>query len=206
MLDMSMTLVIIIITALVSISAFSNEKLRNDLLFWPPAVNKQHQYYRFITSGFVHADWGHLLFNMITLYSFGEVMEMFFMLKLNKMGFLLFYLGGLIFSEIPSYIKHIRNYQYRSLGASGAVTAVLFSFILMAPWQTLYVFFFPIPAIVFAILYLSYTAYMSKKGGDHINHSAHLWGAIYGVVITILLSPEALHHFIRQITHPVFNF
>lgn len=206
MADMSMTLVIIIITALVSVSAFSSEKLRNDLLFWPPAIRRQHQYYRFITSGFVHADWAHLLFNMITLYSFGEVMEYFFVLKLSKTGFLLFYLGGLIFSELPSYIKHINNYHYRSLGASGAVSAVLFSFILMAPWQTLYVFFFPLPAVVFAVLYLSYTAYMSKKGGDHINHSAHLWGAIYGIAITIILAPESVNHFIQQILHPSFNY
>jgi membrane associated rhomboid family serine protease len=204
--NLSMTLVIIIITTIVSVSAFSNEKLRNDLLFWPPAVNKQYQYYRFITSGLVHANWAHLLFNMLTLYSFGEVMELFFMLKINKMGFLLFYIGGLIASEIPTYIKHIHDYNYRSLGASGGVTAVLFSFILLAPWQTLYVFFLPLPAIVFAVLYLSYTAYMSNKGGDHINHSAHLWGAIYGVGVTIILAPESLPHFIQQITHPVLNF
>ena len=203
--NMSMTLIIIIITALVSVAAFSNEKLRNDLLFWPPAISQQYQYYRFITSGFVHADWMHLLFNMLTLYSFGEVMEFFFLDKINKVGFLLFYLGGLIVSELPSYVKHVRNYHYRSLGASGAVSAVLFSFILLAPWQTLYVFFFPLPAIIFAVLYLTYTAYMSKKGGDHINHSAHLWGAIYGIVVTIILEPDSLERFIQQILHPVFN-
>jgi membrane associated rhomboid family serine protease len=204
--NMSMTLVIIIITSLISIGAFSNEKLRNDLSFWPPAVQNQHQYYRFITSGFVHGNWAHLLFNMFTLYSFGEVMEMFFLLKINKVGFLLFYLGGLIVSEIPSYIKHMRDYNYSSLGASGAVSAVLFSFILLAPWQTLYVFFFPLPAIIFAVLYLTYTAYMSKKGGDHINHSAHLWGAIYGIVFTMILAPESLNRFIQQILNPSFNF
>ncbi|MFN9710705.1 MAG: rhomboid family intramembrane serine protease [Bacteroidota bacterium] len=202
---MSMTLVIIIITVIISIGAFSNEKMRNDLIFWPPLINKKQQYYRFITSGFIHADWAHLLFNMITLYSFGEAMELFYVMKIDKMGYLLFYLGGLIFSELPSYIKHINNYQYRSLGASGAVSGILFSFILLAPWQTLYVFFFPLPAIVFAVLYFIYTGYMAKKGGDQINHSAHLWGAIYGMVFTVIMEPAVLKNFWNQLIYPPFN-
>ena len=205
MLDMSMTLVIIIITFILSIGAFSNEKMRNDLVFWPPVVKQRHQYYRFITSGFIHADWMHLLFNMITFYSFGEAMELFYVMKIDKLGYLLFYLGGLIFSELPSYFKHIKNYNYRSLGASGAVSGILFSFILLAPWQTLYVFFFPVPAVVFAILYFFYTAYMAKKGGDFINHSAHLWGAVYGMAFTIIMEPAVLKNFINQLIHPPFN-
>jgi membrane associated rhomboid family serine protease len=205
MYNMSMTLVIIIITVIISIGAFSNEKMRNDLIFWPPLINKKQQYYRFITSGFIHADWAHLLFNMITLYSFGEAMELFYVMKIDKMGYLLFYLGGLIFSELPSYIKHINNYQYRSLGASGAVSGILFSFILLAPWQTLYVFFFPLPAIVFAVLYFIYTGYMAKKGGDQINHSAHLWGAIYGMVFTVIMEPAVLKNFWNQLMYPPFN-
>jgi membrane associated rhomboid family serine protease len=205
MLDMSMTLVIIIITFILSIGAFSNEKMRNDLVFWPPVVKQRHQYYRFITSGFIHADWTHLIFNMITLYSFGEAMELFYVMKIDKLGYLLFYLGGLIFSELPSYFKHIKNYNYRSLGASGAVSGILFSFILLAPWQTLYVFFFPLPAVVFAILYFFYSAYMAKKGGDFINHSAHLWGAVYGMAFTIIMEPTVLKNFINQLSHPPFN-
>ena len=205
MLDMSMTLVIIIITFILSIGAFSNEKMRNDLVFWPPVIKQRNQYYRFITSGFIHADWMHLLFNMITFYSFGEAMELFYVMKIDKLGYLLFYLGGLIFSELPSYFKHIKNYNYRSLGASGAVSGILFSFILLAPWQTLYVFFFPLPAVVFAILYFFYSAYMAKKGGDFINHSAHLWGAIYGMAFTIIMEPAVLKNFINQLIHPPFN-
>jgi membrane associated rhomboid family serine protease len=205
MLDMSMTLVIIIITFILSIGAFSNEKMRNDLIFCPPVIKQRNQYYRFITSGFIHADWMHLIFNMITFYSFGEAMELFYVMKIDKLGYLLFYLGGLIFSELPSYFKHIKNYNYRSLGASGAVSGILFSFILLAPWQTLYVFFFPLPAVVFAILYFFYTAYMAKKGGDIINHSAHLWGAVYGMVFTIIMEPAVLKNFINQLLHPPFN-
>lgn len=204
--NLSMTMVIIIITCILSIGGFSNIKMINDLVFWPPMVKQRHQYYRFISSGFIHADWMHLLFNMITFYSFGQVMEFFFVAKIGKAGYLLFYLGGIILSELPSYIKHINNYQYRSLGASGAVSAILFSFILLAPWQTLYVFFFPLPAIVFAILYFIYTAYMNKKGGDFINHSAHLWGGIYGILFTIILDPGVIVHFLQQLRYPTFNF
>jgi membrane associated rhomboid family serine protease len=204
--QLSMTLVIIIITIILSIGAFSNQKMINDLVFWPPMVKQRHQYYRFISSGFIHADWMHLLFNMLTFYSFGQIMEIFFVAKIGKAGYLLFYLGGIILSEVPSYIKHINNYQYRSLGASGAVSAVLFSFILLAPWQTLYVFIFPLPAIVFAVLYFIYTAYMNKKGGDFINHSAHLWGSIYGIVFTTILDPGVIIHFLQQLRNPTFNF
>lgn len=200
--EFTVTLTIIILTVIISFSAFYNPKVVNDLIFWPPMIKNRHQYYRFVTSGFIHADLAHLAFNMITLYFFGRAMEFFFIHKIGKVGFLLFYLGGIVVSEIPSYIKNFRNYHYRSLGASGAVTGVLFSFILLAPWQTLYVLFLPLPAIVFAVLYLSYTAYMAKRGGDYINHSAHLWGAIYGIVFTILLEPDVIPHFIRQLLRP----
>ena len=165
--EFTLTLTIIIITCIISFTAFNNEKVINDLIFWPPMVKNKNQYYRFITSGFIHADIGHLAFNMITLYFFGRVMEAFYIAKIGKIGFVLFYIAGIIISEIPSYFKHRDVYHYRSLGASGAVTAVLFSFILLSPWSTLYVFFLPLPAIVFAVIYLVYTAYMNKRGGDY---------------------------------------
>lgn len=203
--EFTLTLTIIIITCIISFTAFNNEKVINDLIFWPPMVKNKNQYYRFITSGFIHADIGHLAFNMITLYFFGRVMEEFYIAKIGKIGFILFYIAGIIISEIPSYFKHRDNYHYRSLGASGAVTAVLFSFILLSPWSTLYVFFLPLPAIVFAVIYLVYTAYMNKRGGDYINHSAHLWGAIWGIVFTALMEPRVIPHFIEQLLKPSFN-
>lgn len=203
--EFTLTLTIIIITCIISFTAFNNEKVINDLIFWPPMVKNKNQYYRFITSGFIHADIGHLAFNMITLYFFGRVMEAFYVAKIGKIGFILFYIAGIIISEIPSYFKHRDNYHYRSLGASGAVTAVLFSFILLSPWSTLYVFFLPLPAIVFAVIYLVYTAYMNKRGGDYINHNAHLWGAIWGIVFTALMEPRVIPHFIEQLLKPSFN-
>ncbi len=203
--EFTITVIIIIITCIISFTAFSSEKIMNDLIFWPPMIKEKHQYYRFITSGFIHADIAHLAFNMITLYFFGRAMEVFFIAKIGKVGFLLFYIAGIIVSEIPSYIKHRNNYQYRSLGASGAVTAVLFSFILLAPWQTLYVFFLPVPAIIFAALYVGYSIYMDRKGGDNVNHSAHLWGAAWGVVFTLFMEPDIINRFIDQLMHPNFS-
>lgn len=204
--EFTITIAIIIITAIISFTAFNNEKITNDLIFWPPMIKEKHQYYRFITSGFIHADIAHLAFNMITLYFFGRAMEVFFIAKIGKVGFLLFYIAGIIVSEIPSFIRHRNNYQYRSLGASGAVTAVLFSFILLAPWQTLYVFFLPVPAIIFAALYVGYSIYMDRKGGDNVNHSAHLWGAVWGIAFTLLMDPNVLPHFLDQLMKPSFGF
>jgi membrane associated rhomboid family serine protease len=203
--EFTITVIIIIITCIISFTAFSSEKIINDLIFWPPMIKEKHQYYRFITSGLIHADIPHLAFNMITLYFFGRLVEEYlFIPKIGKTGYLLFYIAGIIVSEIPSYIRHRNNYSYRSLGASGAVTAVLFSFILLAPWQTIYVFFLPVPAIIFAALYVGYSIYMDRKGGDNVNHSAHLWGAAWGVAFTLFMEPAIINRFIEQLMNPSF--
>jgi membrane associated rhomboid family serine protease len=203
--EFTITVIIIIITCIISFTAFSSEKIINDLIFWPPMIKEKHQYYRFITSGLIHADIPHLAFNMITLYFFGRLVEEYlFIPKIGKTGYLLFYIAGIIVSEIPSYIRHRNNYSYRSLGASGAVTAVLFSFILLAPWQTIYVFFLPVPAIIFAALYVGYSIYMDRKGGDNVNHSAHLWGAAWGVAFTLFMEPAIINRFIKQLMNPSF--
>lgn len=204
--EFTITVAIIIITVIISFTAFSSEKIINDLIFWPPMIQEKKQFYRFITSGLIHADIPHLAFNMITLYFFGRLVEEYlFIPRIGKTGYLLFYIAGIIVSEIPSYIKHRNNYSYRSLGASGAVTAVLFSFILLAPWQTIYVFFLPVPAIIFAALYVGYSIYMDRKGGDNVNHSAHLWGAAWGVVFTLLMEPDIINQFLDQLMHPNFS-
>ncbi|HLY70954.1 MAG TPA: rhomboid family intramembrane serine protease, partial [Puia sp.] len=165
------TVSIIAITCLISIAGFSNPKIINELIFWPPAITNHRQYYRFVTCGFVHANFMHLAFNMFTLYFFGRIMELYYMgrLGLEHYYFFILYIGALIISVLPTYFKQKNNYNYRSLGASGAVCAVLFAFILLEPWQIIYVFFIPVPAIVYAVLFLIYSMYMSKKGGDYIN-------------------------------------
>jgi membrane associated rhomboid family serine protease len=197
------TVTIILITVVISLLAFSNQNLKNRLLFWPPAVQKG-QYDRFIGHGFIHADGTHLLFNMITLFFFGSVIEMFYRQYLYELGFVLFYLGGLIAAIIPSYLKHKNDYHWASLGASGAVSAVLFAYILFEPWKLIFVFFIPVPAIIFAFLYVGYSIWSGKKGNSNINHSAHLWGAAYGVIMTIALEPRLLPRFINKLIHLPF--
>ena len=193
------TITLILITVVISMVALSNQKVMDRLIFWTPAMQRG-QYDRFITHGFVHADGPHLLFNMITLFFFGNIIESFYRQFFYDMGFVLFYLGGLVFAILPSYIKHRNDARWASLGASGAVSAVLFAYILFKPWDLIFVFFIPVPAIIFAILYVGYSIWSGKRGNNNINHSAHLWGAAYGVVMTIILEPAVLPHFLTQLT------
>ncbi len=117
---------------------------------------------------------------------------------------MLFYLGGLIFAILPSYLKHKNDTNWASLGASGAVSAVLFAYILFEPWKLILVFFIPVPAIIFAVLYVGYSVWSGKRGNSNINHSAHLWGAAYGVVMTIILEPRLIQHFLNKLTQLPF--
>jgi membrane associated rhomboid family serine protease len=202
---MSSTLIIIAITCAVSLVAMGNPKMIGALLLWPPAVTRNNDYYRLMSYGLVHADFQHLLFNMITLYFFGRVMEPFYNAAMGDFGFAFFYVLGLVASILPTYIRNRNNAEYRSLGASGAVSAVLFAFILFQPWATIYVYVIPVPAIVYAVLYTAYTIYSNHRGGDNINHSAHLWGAAYGVVFTLIVQPRVLGVFLEALSHPGFG-
>lgn len=196
---MPITLIIIAITCVVSFMAFKNTKLMNDLILWPPAIERNREYHRLVTYGVIHADFGHLLFNMITLFFFGAYVERFYTATLGTTGFVLFYVGALVASILPTYLKNRKNAAYRSLGASGAVSAVLFTFVLFAPWSQILVFFVPMPAIIYAVLYVGYSIWMDRRGGDHVNHSAHLWGAAYGVAFTVMVRPAVLSHFFDQL-------
>jgi len=198
------TLIIIAITAIVSFMAFNNARLMNDLILWPPAITRSREYHRLVTYGLVHADFGHLLFNMITLYFFGRYMEGFYTSALGTLGFVLFYILALVVSILPTYLKNKSNPNYRSLGASGAVSAVLFSFILFQPWSRIIVFVLPMPAIVYAVLYVGYSIYMDRRGQGNVNHSAHLWGAAFGIAFTLVIRPEVLSHFLAQLAQPRF--
>jgi membrane associated rhomboid family serine protease len=189
--QLTITLIIVIITVLVSIGGFSNPKIVDDLIFNPPAVSKRNQYYRFFTCGLIHADWAHLIFNMLALYLFGKEVEEAFVALFDKPGryiYLLMYVSALLVSLLPTYFKNLNNYQYRSLGASGAVSAVIFAGLMLAPETEVYIFFIPIPipGFIFAPLYLVISALLDKKGNSNINHSAHIWGAIYGLIFVIV--------------------
>lgn len=209
---MTITLAIIILTCLISFSAMGNEKLLNDLLFYPPAVANQNQYYRFITHGLVHADFLHLAFNMYAFYGFGTGLEQnLFSSPLvfgsqGKFFFLALYVLALIVASIPDFFKHRHDYHYRSLGASGAVSAVIFACILLSPRTEIGLLFIPIgiPGYIFGILFLAISALLDRKGGGNINHGAHLWGAIFGLAFTFLAVRafghiEIVENFLRQI-------
>ena len=195
------TYVLIGVTVLVSWQAFNNRALLERLILWPPAVERRKQYDRLLGYGFVHADWMHLIFNMITLWSFGTAVERVFSEWITPVGYVLFYLSAIVVSILPTYITHRNDANYRSLGASGGVSAVLFAFILFDPWSTLIIFPIPvpIPAFLFAILYVGYSIWMDRRGRDNVNHSAHLWGAAYGLLFTVLLEPKVLAHFTQTL-------
>lgn len=199
---MSITLGIIIITVIISLTSFNSAKAFDDLSMWPHMIKTKKQYYRFVTSGFIHGDFMHLLFNMLTLYFFGEFMES----KMSPVLYIAFYVSALIISDIPTYIRHRRSFSYRSIGASGAVSAILFASILFNPWANIGLFFvIPCPAILFAVLYMAYCVYASRKQLGNINHDAHLWGGLYGWIFIIALAPYIVPYFISQLLHPHFG-
>lgn len=200
------TYIIIGITAVFSILAFNNRSLFDKLLFDPYRINHMRQYYRFFTHGLVHADTMHLVINLFVLYSFGKMVEDYFIFYFGPgkgiYFYFLLYVGALFLSSTPSYGKHRNNAWYTAVGASGAVSAIVFASILMSPLSGIRFIFIPIdiPAFIFGFLYLVYSAYMSKKGNDNIGHDAHFYGALFGLVFTIIIKPAFLAGFIDQIS------
>jgi membrane associated rhomboid family serine protease len=187
--------VIFIITIGISLLAFYNQNLYSRMMLHPFSVYRGHQTYTVITSGFIHKDLTHLFFNMLSYYFFAFQLEVY----LGHWQFGLLYMASLILSDLPTVVKHKDDGWYHSLGASGAISAVIFSAILFNPKTMLYIYFaIPCPAYIFGVLYLVYCAYASKKSHDAINHDAHFFGAIAGVMITILLDHHILKHFAQQ--------
>lgn len=166
-------------------------------------VVHKKQFYRLFSHALVHANWSHLLVNMFVLFFFGVGVENQFDIYFGKMAkgfFLLLYLGGILFSNIYSLVKQRNNYGYNAIGASGAVSAVLFAFIFLNPWEKIYFFgILPIPGIIFAVLYVIYSYYMDKKQNDNVAHDAHLFGALFGFLFPALLKPHLFEHFINQL-------
>jgi membrane associated rhomboid family serine protease len=189
---MTITLIIIVLTCLVSFSAFSNEKLMNDLIFYPPAISRNNQWYRFFSCGLIHADFFHLLFNMYALYLFGTAVERAFVQLFGTSGklvYLAMYILALGACLIPTYRKNKDNSAYRSLGASGAVSAVIFVYIVLDPLNGLGLIIIPrlyVAGFIFGALYLAISSWLDKRGGGNINHSAHIYGAVFGIVFLIV--------------------
>ena len=203
------TIGLIAANVIFSLIGFSNKELVDKTIMWPYRVNRENQYYRMITSGFLHANTIHLFFNMFTLFFFGSAIEYYFAAYGlgGNIAYLLLYFLGLIASDLPSYLKHKDDYNYRSLGASGAVSAVVFAAIVFSPWSPIYLYgALKISAAAYAVLYIFYCIYMGRKSGDHINHDAHLWGSLFGLAFTLILiaymQPALFTNIIEELKHP----
>ncbi|MCH1914624.1 rhomboid family intramembrane serine protease [Leptospira noguchii] len=192
------TLLICLLTFAISIWCFVSEEKLDKFILSPYRLNRNKNYYTLLTSGFIHADWMHLIFNMVSFYSFGKNLEM----TVGPIWFVLFYLGTILITSVISWRKNLDNPHYSTLGASGGVCGVLFATILFYPDLSLYMMFIPIPipGAIYAVLYLVYT-YFSSKGAaaDGINHDAHLWGALCGIAFALLLEPTILSRVLRNI-------
>ena len=205
--NLTITLLIIILTIITSLMAFNNAAVRGSAIFYPYAIRERGEWYRFITSGFIHADYMHLGVNMFVLWSFGDILEKYYLPALfhsfGRILFVVIYIGGMIVSDIPSYFKHRHDATYRALGASGAVSAVVFACILIGPFNgSIGIIFIPgvgIPPIIFGALYLAYSIYMSRAGRDNVNHDAHFYGALFGFLLPGILKPQLFTALIEQI-------
>jgi membrane associated rhomboid family serine protease len=199
------TFAIIAVTVVVSLLAFNNHDLKNKAIFYPYGMGTPSEYYRFLSHGLIHADFIHLFFNMFTLYSFGSFVEHYLF---NKSEYLILYITALAAASVFDFIKNRNNSGYAALGASGAVSAIVFASLIFDPWAKgvllFGISFLALPNIVFAILYLWYCAYMSKRGGDNIGHNAHLWGSLYGFAFAAVLRPDLFKAFIEKLMHPAF--
>lgn len=206
-----MTYIIIAVTVLISIISFSNRQLFGRLTYSPFGIKYNKEGYRFFSYALVHADVMHLLVNMFVLFSFGSVVEYYYSGIFGIKGYLyyaLLYLGGVVLSVTPAYGKHKDNPAYSAVGASGAVSAVVFASIIINPLAPLGILFIPfsVPAIIFGALYLVYSAYMTGKNIDNVGHDAHFWGAIFGIFFTLAIKPMLALHFYQTIADALTSF
>jgi membrane associated rhomboid family serine protease len=202
-----MTTTLVILTVLTSIAALRRRALFSKLLLSPYRIAYHKEWYRIVTHGFIHADYLHLAVNMIVLYSFGEAVEMTFdalhaegLTSVPTLHYFILYFGGMVIATLSTIAKHKDAYDYSAVGASGAVSAVLFAFIFFSPWSKLYLMgVIPVPGIVFGPLYLWYSSHMSRRAADNVNHDAHFYGAIFGFLYPIAIDPQLLWHFLHQL-------
>ena len=199
----SLTNIIVLVTCVISFALMTNAKGKSLLLFHPVTIKKHNQWYRFITSGFIHGDVMHLLVNMFVLWSFGNAVEQryypYFLGENSAVYYLILYFGGIVVSSIPSYLRHSNDPNYAALGASGGVSAVVFAIILFAPWNNLYLFgAIPIPQILAGVGYLYYSWHQDQHAQDNIGHMAHFTGALWGVAFTVFMNFDLLGRFIQE--------
>lgn len=188
--------IIFVFTILTSLYAFYNQGVYGKFMLHPYSVSRGQRLYSIFTSGLIHKDWGHLFFNMLSYFFFAFTLER----TLGHWQFAVLYIASLALSDLSTILKHKDDFWYNSLGASGAVSAVVFSYILFDPLASMMIFPIPIPipAVLFGVLYLFYSAYASKQS-SHINHDAHFFGAVSGIIITIIFYPQIISYFIAQL-------
>lgn len=209
---MSITLILCILIGFVSYQALQNGDTMFKLLHYPYQEERQKEYYRWLTACFVHGDYMHLFINLFVFYQFGESVEYRFNIEfgetLGRIYFLILFIGSGVFANLLTYLKQKDNHQFRSVGASGAVSGILLAFVIFDPWSWLLLFFIiPIPAFIAAVLYLFYSSWAAKKQmGSRIDHEAHFWGAVFGFAFTIIIKPSLFTEFIALLMQPDFSF
>ncbi|MBT8191155.1 MAG: rhomboid family intramembrane serine protease [Saprospiraceae bacterium] len=202
---MSITLALCIITGIISFQGFNNPNIVNSLKHYPVAEHQNKEYYRMLSSGFVHGGWMHLLINLFVLYQFGPIVEKVYGQVFGEITgpimYLFMYLATIVVADLPTFFRHRNNPAYAAVGASGAVSGVVFIYILFFPWAQLSLYgIIPFRAIVGGVAYLIYSSWASKNRQDGIDHSAHFYGAVFGMLLTIAFKPSLLSHFINELT------
>ena len=191
------------VTALVSMAAWQRDSWMAAMMMSPSRIARHGEYWRFLSSGFIHADFTHLFFNLFSFYFFGSQLEYIFSVIFPGYGpwvFLVFYLLGIIVADLPTFFKQKDNHYFNSLGASGAVSATIFAGIMFFPTEKIYLFgIVGIPGIIYAGLFTWYSIEMERRGRDFVNHSAHLYGGLFGVVFVTLTYPQVWISFVQQI-------
>jgi len=202
-----LTYIIIAITCIISVSAFSNREMFSKMLFNPSIIRSNKEWYRFLTHALLHSDWIHLGMNMYVLYMFGGMVETIFTnsfgIVKGEIHFFLLYFISIFASVVPSYEKHKNDYYYNAVGASGAVSAVVFSAIILNPRMSLSLMFLPIPipAPIFGVLYLVYCRYAASHAKDNVAHDVHYWGSLFGAVFTLVVLPSTFFALIDAVKH-----
>jgi membrane associated rhomboid family serine protease len=201
---LNITYALLGITVAISFYAFNNSNVLRGFINNPYLINTRGQYYRFVTSGFIHRDHIHLLLNMVTFYFFGGAIERVFGMLFGDWGglyFIALYLMAIVVSDIPTYFKQRHNPGYNSLGASGGVSAIVFAFILLLPMEKICLYYvLCVRGFILGTIFIGYSYYMGRKANDGINHDAHLYGAVFGLIFCIILYPESLPRFIEQVS------
>ena len=201
--SISICWVIMGVTALVSMAAWQLDSWMAAMMMSPSRIARHGEYWRFLSSGFIHADFTHLFFNLFSFYFFGSQLEYIFSVIFPGYGpwvFLVFYLLGIIVADLPTFFKQKHNHYFNSLGASGAVSATIFAGIMFFPTEKIYLFgIVGIPGIIYAGLFTWYSIEMERRGRDFVNHSAHLYGGLFGVVFVTLTYPQVWISFVQQI-------